>query len=130
MLSIYDQQSAAAVLGGDLDPTLRALIEGHLTTAKENGLSELTHIAILEPADTEQTMIDELGFTPLVNPISEKRFGQAGFEPAWDWLEVHTAWYEMLYCIGDCGFAVILYVGKNQSAVAQMCSKFANNRAQ
>jgi hypothetical protein len=127
MLNIYDQQTAAVVLGGDLDPHLRALIEGHLFTAKENGLSAMTHIAMIEPGDTETTIINELGFSPLDNPLTGKRFGDRGLRPHWDWLEVHPQYFELIYTVGDSGFAFILYVGKNQSPIAQICSEIANN---
>jgi hypothetical protein len=124
MLSIYDQQTAATVLGGDLDPDLRELIEGHLTTAKENGLSAMTHIAVIEPDDTEATIEEELGFSPLHNPLTGKRFGDQGFRPHWDWLEVHPAWFELLYTVGDSGFAYILLAAKRSGPVAQLCRQF------
>jgi hypothetical protein len=121
MLNIYDQQTAAVVLGGDLDPDLRALIEGHLFTAKENGLSAMTHIAVIEPDDTETTIIEALGFSPLDNPLTGKRFGDQGFRPHWDWLEVHPGWYELLYCVGDSGFAWILFLRDDDAVFAKLC---------
>jgi hypothetical protein len=129
MISIYDKTTAATALAQNLPADMRDLIEGHLATAKENGLSELTHIAVIEEGDSEATMIEELGFSPLHNPLTGERFGDPGFSPHWDWLEIHPAWHEMLYCVGDSGFAFVLYVAKNQSLVAQMCSESANNPA-
>jgi hypothetical protein len=124
MLNIYDQQTAAVVLGGDLDPHLHALIEGHLFTAKENGLSAMTHIAVIEPGDTETAIINELGFSPLDNPLTGKRFGDRGFRPHWDWLEVHPAWFELIYTVGDSGFAYILLAAKGSGPVTQLCQHF------
>lgn len=124
MLNIYDDQTAAAVLGGDLDPHLRALIEGHLFTAKENGLSDLTHIAVIQPGDTEREIREELGFSPLDNPLTGKRFGEPGFRPNWDWLEVHPACFELIYTVGDSGFAYVLLAAKKSGPLAQLCRQF------
>lgn len=124
MLNIYDQQTAAAVLGGDLDPDLRALIEGHLSIAKKTDLLAVTHIAVIQSNDTEATILEELGFSPLHNPLSGKRFGDSDFSPHWDWLEVHPAWFELIYTVGDSGFAYILLAAKRSGPVSQFCQHF------
>lgn len=122
MITIYDEQ-AAQVLADD---TLRELVRGHITTAKENGLENLTCIAVIEPADSEQTIRDELGFSPLRNPLSNTRFGDPGFSPAWDWLEVHSGWYELIFTVGDEGFAYIIFVpiGAKESDLSRMCERY------
>lgn len=125
MITIYSEQEAAALT----DPALRALIEGHLTRAKSNGLEDLTCIAVVEPADTEETFQSELGFSPLENPLTETRYGAPGFTPAWNWLEVHPAWVETIWTAGDDGFAFIVFVPTGNTAFTPLfeaCAKAGN----
>lgn len=121
MITIYDEHEARKLT----DPTLRSLVLGHLTTAKENGLQALTCIAVVEPHDSEGTIVQELGFSPLVNPLSETRFGDRDFSPAWDWLEVHHGWYELIFTVGDDGFAYILFAPRHGSCISAICERYA-----
>lgn len=84
----------------------------------------MTHIAVIEPGDTEMAIIEALGFSPLDNPLTGKRFGDPGFCPHWDWLEVHPAWFELLYTVGDSGAAYFLLAAKRSGPVAQLCRQF------
>lgn len=121
MITIYNENDALVLT----DPELRELVRGQLTTAKENGLDNLTCIAVVEPADSEQTIIDELGFSPLQNPLTETRFGDPDFIPAWDWLETHRGWYELIFTVGDGGWAFIIFTpkseGAEQTGLAELC---------
>ena len=121
MITIYTEQDSQALA----DDTLRELAQGHLTTAKENGLENLTCIAVIEPADSEQTILDELGFSPVRNPFSETRFGDPDFSPAWDWLEVHSGWCELIFTVGDDGFAYIVFVSRQHHTFARTIEKLA-----
>lgn len=122
MITIFNEQDARNIT----DPELLELVQGHLITAKENGLEDLTVIAVIEPADSEQTFIDELGFSPLQNPLTETRFGDPDFIPAWDWLEVHPGWYELIFTVGDDGFAYILLVPSEakESDLTRLCERY------
>lgn len=112
MITIHNEEDAA----GLTDHELRTLVEGLLRTAKERGLETLTHLAVLEEGDD---LVAELGFTPLHNPLTGLSYGQEGFEPHWDWLEVHSGWFELIYTVGDSGFAFILFV--REGPVAELC---------
>lgn len=122
MITIYAEQDALALT----DEVLRRLVRRHLIKAKENGLENLTCIAVIEPADSEQTMANELGFSPLRNPLSNTRFGEPDFIPAWDWLEVHRGWYELIFTVGDEGFAYIIFVqiGAKESDLTRLCERY------
>ena len=122
MKTIYNEQDARNLT----DPVLLELVQGHLITAKENGLGNLTCIAVVEPADSEQTIIDTLGFSPLQNPLTETRFGGPDFIPAWDWLEVHPGWYELIFTVGDDGFAYILLLPSEakESDLSRLCERY------
>lgn len=121
MITIYNEDDGRKLS----DPDLRSLVLGHLTTAKENGLQDLTCIAVVEPHDSEAAIVGELGFSPLANPLSGKHFGDPDFNPAWDWLEVHRGWYELIFTVGDDGFAFILVVPKQGSDVSAVCERYA-----
>ena len=122
MITIYNEHDARKLS----DPNLRSLVQGHLTTAKENGLQDLTCIAVVEPHDSEAATVRELGFSPLANPLSETRFGDPDFTPAWDWLEVHRGWYELIFTVGDDGFAYIIFVpsAAQESDLIRMCDHY------
>lgn len=121
MITIYNEQSARKLS----DPDLCSLVQEHLTTAKENGLQDLTCIAVVEPHDSEDAIVRELGFSPLANPLSETRFGDPDFTPAWDWLEVHRGWYVLIFTVGDEGYAFILVVPKQGSEISPVCERAA-----
>ena len=114
MITIYNEHDAQKLH----DPELRALVEGHLITAKENGLENLTCLAVIEPTDNEQIVMAELGFSPLRNPLAETSFGDPDFIPTWDWLEVHPGWYELIFTVGNDGFAYIVFIGRENRTFA------------
>jgi hypothetical protein len=121
MITIYTEQDAQALT----DEVLLRLVRRHLITAKENGLENLTCIAVIEPADREQTIIDELGFSPLRNTLSETLFGDPGFSPSWDWLEIHSGWYELIFTVGDDGFAYIVFVSRQHQTSPGIIEKLS-----
>lgn len=110
MLSMHDPASREEAVRLPLAPTLRHIITSHLQRAEENGLLDLTHILAIQPGDTEKAIIEELGWHPLIDPISGARFGAEGFAPYWDWLRKADGWFEMIVTIGDSGFAAILII--------------------
>jgi len=112
MITIYDKEDAAKLT----DRELKTLVDGHLQNAAERGLQNLTCIAVIEEGDDIEK---ELGFTPLHNPLTGLSYGQEGFAPNWDWLEVHPGWFELIYTVGDSGFAFILFV--RDGPVAELC---------
>lgn len=123
MITIYNEHDARKLSDSDL----LSLVRGHLTKAKENGLQDLTCIAVVEPHDSEAAIVRELGFSPLANPLSETRFGDPDFSPAWDWLEVHRRWYELIFTVGDDGFAYIVFITRENRTFAPIIQDRANN---
>lgn len=132
MLSIHDPATRQQVLRLDLEPTLRRHIEGHLNRAEASGLLDHTHVLVIESDDTELDIIRELGWSPLLNPLSEARFGTRGFEPYWTHLIDLGGWFELLHPIGDSGFAAILLIEDRESACPElqgMCQHFVGGGA-
>lgn len=132
MLSIYDAASAAAVLAQPLNPTLRTLIDERLTDAHAIGLADQTHILVIEPGDTEETIQAEIGWAPVTHPVEGCRYGTVDFIPYWAWLQDVGGWYELLHTVGNDGFAYILLIEDRAGAPSDllgMCRHFAGEGA-
>lgn len=118
MLSLIDPAAMAAAL-----PTLDQLPRRRVEDILNSQLADMTHILIMEPGDTEHDIIAEIGFSPI--EVEGIWFGQPGFRPAWDILHDHGDWFEMVFCIGNCGFAVIIFTpereGADQAGLAEVC---------
>lgn len=70
----------------------------------------LAPILIIGPCDTEQDIINEIGFSPLVNRVDGARFPSADFTPSWEYITHHPGWHELVYVTGDDGSGVILFI--------------------
>jgi len=124
MLSIYDKVSARAALDQPLEPSLRTIITNRLADAASIGLSDQTHIIVIRPGDTEAMLLEELGWSPLVNPMTEARFGETGFTPYWSWLQDLGGWFELIHTVGNSGFAYTFLVeDAEDSLLAQLCRR-------
>lgn len=111
MLSFYDAAAiAAAPTTAPIGPTLRQLIADRVDDLTATDLLELTHLLIIQAGDTEGAIIEEIAFTPLINPLDGRRFPSKGFEPHWDWLERHEGWFELIFTVGNDGFAFVLFI--------------------
>jgi hypothetical protein len=107
---IYDGVSAAHALGCSLDPPMRAALEAEiaLLTACEHDLTDWTDIALIQPGDSEDDIGQEVGFSPLTNPISNVRFGEPGFEPGWDHLSIHGGVFRFVFTFGSTHATILL----------------------
>ena len=110
MLSIFDATSLNAALALPLDPRLRELLQQRISSAREKGLADMTHLVVVQPEDTEADLVAEIGWSPLVNPIDGCRYGEPGFVAPWDWLCLTNGFYEIVVTIGNSGFAFILLI--------------------
>ncbi len=61
------------------DPKLINLLTDRVEDWTSLGLLNLTHLVIIEVGDTDASIIDELGFSPLINPFDGLRHGMEGF---------------------------------------------------
>ncbi len=92
------------------DPELRKLLTDRVHDWTATGLLGLTHLLIVEPGDTEEAIVDAIGFPPLVSPLDGLRFGADGFVTPWDWLERHSGFFELIFTVGNDGFAFVLLI--------------------
>ncbi len=105
MLNLPDRASQLAVLHQPLEPVLHRLIKGRVQDALSLGLADLTHIVVIEPYDSEDDLIEALGFSPLVSRLDGIRL-----QPDWDWIECHPGFWELLYTVANDGFAFLVLV--------------------
>ena len=120
MLSIYDQASALKVLSQPLDQVLRTLITNRLADAHAIDFADQTHIVVVQPGDTEAMLLEEIGWSPLVDPLNEERFGSPDFEPYWAWLQDLGGWFELLHPVGNSGFAYILLISRSPGVLPEL----------
>lgn len=112
-----------ADLDQPLADELRAIITDRLTDAASIGLADQTHITVIQPGDTERDIEQELGWSPLVHPLTGARFGSRDWTPCWAWLQDLGGWYELLHTVGNSGFAYILLIEKQQGEFSSMCEQ-------
>lgn len=112
-------ESIQALLDQPLGKLLRGLLEDRLADAIHCGLQDLTHMLVVEAGDTEQQIIEAVGFSPLATRIDNRPNC-----PDWDWIERHDGWWELLYTVGNSGFAYILLVEDAENTpLAQLCRR-------
>lgn len=129
MLSLYDKASIAAAMGQPLDGGLRSLLEARLEQSAKAKLLDLTHIVVVQPGDTEAQIACEIGFSPLVDPLSGARFGSADFAPYWPWLRELGGWFELIVTVGNSGFAFIIFIERATKVLPEllrMCEQYGS----
>lgn len=121
MYDLPDMDSLRAVLDQPLAPKLHELLADRLSDTLHCGLEERTHVLVVEGHDAERSVVAAVGFSPLRSRIDGKPS-----DPDWDWIKAHDGWFELLYCVGNAGFAYILLIEDSDgSELAAVCRKFA-----
>jgi hypothetical protein len=110
MLHFYDRAGFARALTLDLDANLHRLLADRIGALTED-LIDCTEYLVVQPGDTEADIIDQIGLSPLIEPMDGIRFGEPGFRPRWDYLAAHDGWYELIFTFGST-FAYILFIHK------------------
>lgn len=124
MLSFYDSGALQNALTLPLRPDIKALLQRRITQIYEDGLGDHTHLVVVTADDTETTLVEEIGFSPLV--ADGHRFGSPGFIPRWDILHDHGGWFELVHCIGNGGFTFVLLIEDRESpnGLAALCRAY------
>ena len=92
------------------DPKLKNLLTDRVQDWTARGLLDLTHLVIIEVGDTDVSIIEELAFSPLINPLDGLPHGMESFVLPFDYLEDHGGWFELISTVGNDGFAFVLFV--------------------
>jgi hypothetical protein len=126
MLHLHNRATMAHALTLDLDPTLLRLLKDRIGALGE-ALIDWTEYLIVESGDTEAEIIRHVGFSPLVEPIDGRRFGEPGFHRHWDWLTDKNGWFEMIVTFGST-FAYVLLIQDSEgipSNLLCLCHEWA-----
>lgn len=118
MLNLPDLEAQLAALQEPLPEALAALLAGRVKDSTDLELGDLTHIAVITKADSEEAIEEALGFSPWMSRIDGVRD-----HPDWDWLEQHEGWIELVYTVADSGFAFILLVADDGGNLAKLCRR-------
>ena len=101
---------AAAPTNASIEPSLRTLLANRVADWAAADVLDLTYLMIIEPGDTERTLLDTAGYTPLFNPLSGKRFREKGYSPSFDLLHLTGRYYELFETVSNDGFAFVVYI--------------------
>jgi hypothetical protein len=101
---------AAAPPNAPVDESLKQLLGDRVHDWAACELLDLTYLVVIEPGDTERDLLDAIGYSPLVNPTTQKRFGQRGFTPSFDWLKLNGDYWELIETVSNDGFAYVIFV--------------------
>ena len=100
---------------------LQHLLRERIDLYRNAELLDRTHILVIESGDTEQAIVDAIGFSPLVNSIDGARYPSADFHPYWEgpiWR--HDGWYELVITVGNSGFAFILLIADADGVLPEL----------
>ncbi|MBA2935310.1 hypothetical protein HZF05_14575 [Sphingomonas sp. CGMCC 1.13654] len=108
MRHLYNRSDFASLPTLDLDPRLHLLLSQRIAALEEE-LIDWTEYLVVEPGDTEADIQRHIGLSPLVDPVSGKRWGEEGFHPGWDYHAKHDGWWELLFTFGST-FAYVVFI--------------------
>ncbi len=82
----------------------------------------MTHLVLIEVGGTAASLIEELAFSPLINPLDGQRHGMDGFVLPFDYVADHGGWFELIVTVGNDGFAFILFVRDREGVDPELLS--------
>ena len=65
-------------------------------------------LLVVEAGDGADDVEVAADFPIVTNVVDGARFGEAGFVPACEFIERHSTCFEMVFAVGDTGFAVFV----------------------
>jgi hypothetical protein len=129
MLSLFDTVSLERALSLPLDRKLRRLLND--SVAHINGLEfdvrELTYYLVVPAGCSAADVTEELGWSPLVNPLDGSSFGSEEFQPFHDFLADQGGWFQLIYSAGnDASFVLFVQDDSHSDArLLKLCRKYA-----
>ncbi len=112
------------------DPQLKNLLSDRVRDWIVMGVLAMTHLVLIEVGDTDESTIEELGFSPLINPLDGLRHGMEDFVLPFDYVEDHGGWFELISTVGNDGFAFALFVRDREGVdpeLLAMCRAYAGS---
>ncbi len=133
MIHLYDRATIESASTLAIDPALKRLLLDRISAlpTEIGDLTDWTEFLVVEAGDTEDDIVRHIGFSPLVEPIEGKRYGEPGFVPGWDFLSDCGGWFEMMVTFGSA-FAYVLLIqdtGGVLPTLRRMCRDFSETSA-
>lgn len=125
MIALHSRVEIEDALQSSLDCRLRALISACIKQdigSSTFDLMSFTSIVVAQPGDTETSIRRELGFSPLRNTWTGARFGTPKYEPCFDVLQPHPGFWEVIWTLGNDGFAFVLFVEDAEGVEPELLS--------
>jgi hypothetical protein len=119
MPTMQSFDTAKAIAGAPrivTDPQLKNVLSDRVRDWTALGLLAMTHLVLIEVGDTDVSIIEELAFSPVVNPLDGLRHGMEGFVLPFDLIKDHGGWFELIMTVGNDGFAFVLFVRAREGA--------------
>ncbi len=132
MLSLFDTASLERALALPLDLKLRRLLRD--SVAHMNGLDfevrAATYYLIVPAGCSADDVADELGWSPLVNPLDGATFGSPGFQPFHDFLADQGGWFQLAYSAGNEATFVLFVQDRadGEVSLAALCRSYLTDR--
>jgi hypothetical protein len=115
------------------DPELQALVQKTIAALSEDYPYDpdvLGYFLLVEPGDTIATLNAQIGFDILANRWTGIRFDQPGYSQAFEILDEHANWFEMVFIISDDGYGIEVLIPKSVvlPELLAMCAKHCQRK--
>jgi len=131
MLSLRNTASILRAIQPPQEARLRSILDQRVIQLTEDGggdIAEFANFLIVQAGDDDQSVKAELGFSILENLVDGARYGDADFEPSWEWIMRHEGWFELVYVLSDDGFGWVVLVQNDEATDADLlavCREYA-----
>lgn len=118
------------------DAALRDLVQARLEVLAEDSnddcdlFDEVVMFIVMEPGDSVPDLDRQLGMRAMGHPCDEISFGEPGFSPAFELVEDHGSYYEVVYVLSSTGFGAEVFIPKVPGSPAEllaMCAVYAGS---
>jgi len=79
-------------------------------------------LIVVEPGDTVTDLENVSGCPILTNTITDRRFGEDGFEPLFEYLGEHESCFELVFVSGDGDFGIVIFIPKTEDIAPELLS--------
>ena len=113
------------------NPHIRALVSlrfAQVCNGEPYDCNRHGYMVVVEPGDTVEQLEQETGCGITRDVFDETRYGEADFAPSFEILEEHDACYEMLFITNDEGFALDVFIPKEEGIpgdLLALCTDYA-----
>jgi hypothetical protein len=112
------------------DTELRALVQKTIAALSEDypyDPDALGKIITVQSGDSLDAINELIGFDILTNKWSGVRFDQPGYTQAFEILDEHAGYYELVFLIDDSGYGIELFIPKilDIPELLAMCQRYA-----